>query len=216
MCSSFAGLRPLAAPQDEGKSTKEISRHHKIMVSPSGLISLIGGKWTTYRKMAEDAVEYAIMVGELMERPCTTRDTRIHGYTDVKEETITPMIVYGSDREEVENLEFTEQPGISGKRDSISTVQEESTTIHHAKWLSEKLGIRKTQVIWAVREEMARSLEDVMARRTRALFLDARESMDIAPDAAGLMAAELGRGSEWIKRQVEQYRELARKYLVKV
>ena len=79
--SVFAGLRPLAACIEEGKATKEISRHHKTMVSVSGLISVIGGKWTTYRKMAEDAVNYAVMIGKLSQKECITGNLPIHGYT---------------------------------------------------------------------------------------------------------------------------------------
>ena len=205
--SSFAGLRPLAAPESEGKSTKEISRHHKVMVSPSGLISVIGGKWTTYRKMAEDAVDYAIMVGELPEHQCVSRDIKIHGYTSGPGDGINPMSVYGSEQDMVEKLEIPEQENRDEGSGNRSPGSENI-------WLSESLGIMKAQVIWAARNEMARTLEDVLARRTRALFLDARLSMDIAPDAAGLLAAELDRDSSWIKRQVSQYLELAKKYLV--
>ncbi|MCK4748221.1 MAG: glycerol-3-phosphate dehydrogenase/oxidase, partial [Bacteroidales bacterium] len=88
--SAFAGLRPLAAPESEEKSTREISRHHKVLVSVSGLISVIGGKWTTYRKMAEDAVDYAIMVGELPEHPCITHNLQIHGHTKETADGISP------------------------------------------------------------------------------------------------------------------------------
>jgi glycerol-3-phosphate dehydrogenase len=205
--SSFAGLRPLAAPEGEGKSTKEISRHHKVMVSISGLISVIGGKWTTYRKMAEDAVDYAIMVGELPENPCITHEVKIHGYTQETGELISPMNVYGSERQEVENI--TNQNTSSGLSEHDSLASQ-----HESIWLSESLQIRKSQVIWAVRHEMARSLEDVLARRTRALFLDARESIKIAPDAASLLAAELGKDQSWAENQIMQYKELAKKYLV--
>ncbi|MFC2081527.1 FAD-dependent oxidoreductase [Bacteroidota bacterium] len=192
--SSFAGLRPLAAPESEGKSTKEISRHHKVMVSVSGLISVIGGKWTTYRKMAEDAVDYAIMVGELPESPCLTRNIRIHGYTDKTEDYMSPMSVYGSDRSEVENTD------VPGGQD----------------WLSESLRIKKSQIVWAVQKEMARTLEDVLARRTRALFLDASESMKIAPEAANLLAIELGRDQAWKEEQLRNFQKLTKNYLVKI
>ncbi len=189
--SMFAGLRPLAAPESEGKPTREISRHHKVMVSVSGLVSVIGGKWTTYRKMAEDAVDYAIMVGSLPDRPCLTRDIRIHGYA---EGTVPgdPMRAYGSDRAEVESLDPPDR----------------------SPWLSGILKIRKSQVIWAARKEMARTLEDVLARRTRALFLDARESLEIAPGAAELLAGELGKDSVWTAEQLRHYGELARNYMV--
>jgi glycerol-3-phosphate dehydrogenase len=188
--SAFAGLRPLAAPETPGKATKEISRHHKIMVSVSGLVSVIGGKWTTYRKMAEDAVDYAIMVGGLPDQPCLTQSIRIHGYSGETTDYNSPMHVYGTERNEVEEMDL------------------------QVEYLSESLQITKSQVIWAVRKEMARTLEDVLARRTRALFLDVRESLAMAPEAARLMATELGKGNEWIRDQLDQYGLLARRYLV--
>jgi len=211
--SSFAGLRPLAAPEGEGKSTKEISRHHKVMVSVSGLISVIGGKWTTYRKMAEDAVDYAIMVGELPENPCITRDVKIHGYTTETDDWISPTSIYGSHRSEVENLD-----ALPDQDSSISKTKGSFPDDPAGKggtvWLSESLQIRKSQVIWAARHEMAQSLEDVLARRTRALFLDARESMKIATQSADLLAGELGKEKAWAEKQIEQYQDLAKKYLV--
>lgn len=190
--SSFAGLRPLAAPESEGKATREISRHHKVLVSVSGLISVIGGKWTTYRKMAEDAVDYAIMVGELEEKDCLTRDIRIHGFFEGPEGSLSPSSVYGSERQSMEEL------GISMEE----------------PWLSKSLEILKSQVIWAVRYEMARTLEDVLARRTRALFLDARESLKIAPEAARIMAFELGQDENWIENQYSGFAEIAGNYIL--
>ena len=161
------------------------------MVSVSGLVSVTGGKWTTWRKMAEDAVEYAIMAGGLPERPCLTRDIRIHGFDPGASGSESPLNVYGSERSEVEEL--NRQDG---------------------KFLSKSLNILNSQILWAARKEMARTLEDVLARRTRALFLDARESMAIAPEAARLLASELGRDEEWIREQLKQYESLARGYLV--
>jgi len=194
--SVFAGLRPLAASGDDDKSTKEISRHHKVMVSVSGLISVIGGKWTTYRKMAEDAVDYAIMVGELPERKCHTHHLPVHGYEGATGLTANPLSVYGQDRSRIEDI---------GHK-----------TFGTDRYLSESLGIEKAQVIWAVREEMARTLEDVLARRTRALFLDAKESLRIAPEAARLMVDELGRDPNWIQDQLDSYKRLASNYLIDV
>jgi glycerol-3-phosphate dehydrogenase len=198
--SAFAGLRPLAAPWGEGKSTREISRHHKILVSVSGLVSVIGGKWTTYRKMAEDAVDYAIMVGELPDNPCLTRDIKIHGYTENPGDRLDPMSVYGSERRDIESLECEVLDYATGSGRNIL--------------LSESLQISGSQIIWAARNEMARTLEDVLARRTRALFLDARESIAMAPETASLLAAELARDRDWIKEQVRLYGELAENYLI--
>ena len=194
--SVFAGLRPLAASGDDEQSTKEISRHHKVMVSVSGLISVIGGKWTTYRKMAEDAVDYAVMVGELPERKCHTHHLPVHGYEGATGLTVNPLSVYGQDRSRIEDI---------GHK-----------TFGADRYLSKSLGIEKAQVIWAVREEMARTLEDVLARRTRALFLDAKESLRIAPEAAGIMAAEFEYDNSWEKIQLDQYLQLARSFTINI
>ncbi len=189
--SVFAGLRPLAAPEGEEKATKEISRHHKILISISGLITITGGKWTTYRKMAEDTIDNAILVGGLEERKSITENLMIHSYkknVDYRDS----LSVYGTDVAAVASVE-NEKKAYSGL-------------------LSEKLKIRKSQVIWAVRKEMARNVEDVLARRTRALFLDARESIRIAEETAVLMAGEMGKSKKWIRDQVKSYKELASGY----
>jgi glycerol-3-phosphate dehydrogenase len=190
----FAGLRPLAAPQGEGKRTKDISRRHKVTVSPSGLITIVGGKWTSYRRMAEDAVNEAIKTGQLPGKMCVTSSMRIHGFDDTIQAGANPCSPYGSDLLNLDKIE-NESEDFKG-------------------FLSDKLEIKKSQIIWAVREEMARTLEDTLARRTRALFLDARESMRIAPEAAQLMAKELGRGEDWITSQLKEFNELAKGYLV--
>lgn len=190
--SVFAGLRPLAKPEDEQKTTKEISRGHKILISVSGLITIIGGKWTTYRKMAEDTIEKAIMLGGLPERNCITQHLPIHGFCmDINAYT-DPMAPYGLDKEAVLSI---------GKEEEVL-----------AGFLSEKLHIYKSQVAWAVRKEMARTVEDVLARRTRALFLDARESLRIAPEVAGIMARELGQGKHWKTGQLKAFEEVAKNY----
>ena len=190
--SVFAGLRPLAKPEGGKKATKEISRGHKILISISGLITIIGGKWTTYRRMAEDTIEKAIMLGGLPERECITRHLPVHGYRMDLDPISDPLAPYGLDKEEI-----------------IALSEEEN---NWEGWLSEKLQIRKSQVAWAVRKEWARTVEDVLARRTRALFLDARESIRIAPAVAALMAQELKKDREWEKQQVEQYTAVAKNY----
>ncbi len=190
----FAGLRPLAAPQDDGKRTRDISRRHKITVSPSGLITIVGGKWTSYRKMAEDAVNTAINSGQLSKRECVTYNMHIHGYDESVEAGADPCSPYGADYPNLGKIE-NESENFKG-------------------FLSEKLKIRKSQIIQAVREEMARTPEDALARRTHAMFLDARESLLIAPETARLMARELGRGEEWIASQLKEFNELVKGYLV--
>ena len=190
--SIFAGLRPLAASQgDDDKSTKEISRHHKVLISLSGLITLTGGKWTTYRKMGEDAVDKAVLLAGLPERKSITETLMIHSYsTNVSLDN--PNSVYGSDLKAVEAI-ATEDKKYEGL-------------------LSEELQISKAQLIWAVREEMAITVEDFLARRTRALLLDARESIAICDVVANMMADELGFNKDWVSSQVKEYKELARGY----
>ncbi len=190
--SIFAGLRPLAAPQDgEEKSTKEISRHHKVLISLSGLITLTGGKWTTYRKMGEDAVDKAILLAGLPERKSITENLMIHSYS--KSVSLNdPNSVYGSDLGSIED--------ISDEKDRYKGL------------LSEELQISRAQLIWAIREEMARTVEDFLARRTRALFLDARESIKMVDEVAAMMAAELGQNNSWIKKQIADFKNLAKGY----
>jgi glycerol-3-phosphate dehydrogenase len=189
--SVFAGLRPLAKPEDEKKATKEISRGHRIIISVSGLITIIGGKWTTYRKMAEDTIEKAIMLAGLPERECITKHMPVHGYT-MDFEPGDPLAVYGLEKEDL--LELAEED---------SSMNE---------WISEKLEIIKAQVVWGVRNELARTVEDVLARRTRALFLDARESIRIAPEVAKIMAAELGKDARWESNQIRAFENTAKNY----
>lgn len=189
--SVFAGLRPLAAAQDDEKSTKEISRHHKVLISLSGLITITGGKWTTYRKMGEDAVDKAILLAGLPERKSITENMMIHGYTrDMSLSDIDS--VYGTDLAAMKAL-AAEYPTYGGM-------------------LSEILKISRAQLLWAICHEMTRTVEDFLARRTRALFLDARESIAISREVAELMAHEMGHDSNWIEDQVMQYRELAKNY----
>jgi glycerol-3-phosphate dehydrogenase len=193
LLSVFAGLRPLAAPQNDSSKTKEISRSHKMIVSASGLITIIGGKWTTYRKMAEDTVNKAIETGELKSTSCKTMDLPIHGSMhDVK--WADHLYFYGSDREQVLAL-VNENP--------------EWTIKLHPKY--EYL---KAQVIWAVRHEMARTVEDVLARRIRLLFLDAKAAMEAAPLAAALMADELKKDRLWQEDQVALFNKVAVNYLL--
>lgn len=191
--SLFTGLRPLAAPVRDGKRTKEISRGHKILESKSGLVTIIGGKWTTYRKMAEDVVS-RVATGRLtIDKKPRTRHLRIHGYqqgVDFSE----PLYWYGSDREAL--LELIEKDPSMGEQ------------------ISESLSIIKAQVVWSVQKEMARSVEDFLSRRTRAIQLDARESIRIAPEVAEIMARELGYDKEWESIQCESFISLASTYLL--
>lgn len=190
--SVFAGLRPLAAPSGDKKRTREISRSHKIIVSPSGLLTMIGGKWTTFRKMAEDLVNRAESVNKWPRTRSVSRGIQIHGFKKVVDYS-DPFYVYGTDKDEITGL-TAENPALS-------------------EYLSESLGIIKAQIIWAVRNEMAMCVEDFLSRRTRCILLDAAESMRIAPEVARIMAKEMGKDEEWENAQVEEFMELGRRYL---
>jgi glycerol-3-phosphate dehydrogenase len=188
--SRFAGLRPLAAPTKETGSTKEISRSHKIMVTASGLLSIIGGKWTTYRKMAEDTIDRAIKIGNLPPVPCNTRTIKIHGSTDSL--PAAPLAIYGSDADGIRLL-IAEDPRLGEK-------------------LAPALPYLAAEVVWAVRNEMARTVEDVLARRLRLLFLDAKAATTIAPGVAQLMSAELSKDETWAASQLRSFNEMAKQY----
>jgi glycerol-3-phosphate dehydrogenase len=191
--SVFTGLRPLAAPSGKGQKTKEISRGHKILVSQSGLVSITGGKWTIYRKMAEDVVK-RVARGRLPYgcKPVTA-SLKIHGH-DETVDPLDPYYWYGSDRRKLTGL-IAEDPDL-------------------AELLSTELSIIKAQVIWAVREEMARTVEDFLARRTRAIQLDAAESIRVAPLVAEIMAAELGFDKTWEKGQLRDFTRVAQCHLL--
>jgi glycerol-3-phosphate dehydrogenase len=191
--SVFAGLRPLTYNGDDPEETKEVSRNHQVAVSLSGLITASGGKWTTYRKMGEDIVDKAILVGGLDERSCITKNMPIHGYAK-NLHSKDHLEIYGSDKMAILQM-MDETPEIKA-------------TLHP------KLEYTEAEVLWAVREEMARTVEDVLARRTRALFLDARASIEMAPKVAEIMAWELNRDGDWVKQQVENYHELAANYIL--
>ena len=187
----FAGLRPLAAPQGDGKKTKEISRSHKIIVSDSELITIIGGKWTTFRRMAQDTIDKAIELHKVPEKKCVTETLHIHGYdTDINHEE--DLHFYGSDRKEISKIEL-ENP-------------------EFAKRLLPKYEYTFACVVFAVRNEMALKLEDVLARRIRLLLLDAKGAVNIAKDVAKVMANELNKDQEWIDKEVEEFTELAKIY----
>jgi glycerol-3-phosphate dehydrogenase len=189
----YAGLRPLV--KGEGK-TSTLSRDHVIHVDASGLLTITGGKWTTYRHMAEDCVDHAITLGRLRDEPCRTKDLKIHGYlegapgADNKDEHLS---VYGSDAEAIRTL---------AKGSTLGAPM-------HAD-----LPYTGAEVVWAARAEMARTVEDALARRTRALFLNARGASAMAEPAAKLLAAELGRDRMWIGAQVEEFRALAKQYML--
>lgn len=193
--SVFAGLRPLAAPKSnaDGTKTKEISRSHKIVISDSGLVTITGGKWTTYRDMAEDVLNKAEQIAGFEHKECKTRHLRIHGYKENVDRS-NFNYVYGSDIDNIRAIE-KEQPEMAAK-------------------LHPNYDYTGSEVVWAVRAEMALTVEDVIARRLRTLFLDARAAIDIAPQVAAIMAKEMTKDSAWETEQVASFVELAQGYLL--
>jgi glycerol-3-phosphate dehydrogenase len=191
--SVFAGLRPLAAPEKEGQETKEISRNHKITISLSGLITIIGGKWTTYRQMGEDLIEKAKLLGGLADIECRTKHLEIHGFT-MNPEFGDHFYVYGSDKPKLMEL--------IGENKAYSEP------------LDEELPYVVGQVIWAVRKEMALHIEDVIARRLRALFLNTEASMRMAPIVAHYMAKELNKDDNWIKKELANFNRIAQTFML--
>jgi glycerol-3-phosphate dehydrogenase len=185
--SVFTGIRPLVKA-GEASNTATLSRDHTIHISSSGLLTIAGGKWTTYRKMAEDAVDHAIVLARLTERPCVTRDLHIHGFHRHSQE-FGSLAIYGSDAPAIEELSHT-RPELGEN-------------------LHADLKLIGAEVVWAVRHEMARMVEDVLARRHRALFLNASAALEIAPNVAQLMAAELRRDELWQDSQLTAFRDTA-------
>jgi glycerol-3-phosphate dehydrogenase len=189
--SVFTGIRPLVRAS-EAASTAALSREHTIHVARSGLLTVAGGKWTTYRKMAEDCVDHAATLAKLDERPCVTTSLPIHGHHPHPEQ-FSDLSYYGSDAVAVQEL-MRAEPAL-GRR------------------LSEEPPVYAAQVVWAARQEMARTVDDVLARRTRTLFLNAKAAIALAPEVAKLMAAELGRDEQWQRDQVAEFTALAQGYL---
>ena len=192
--SIFTGIRPLVRV-GEVEKTAALSRDHTISISNSGLLTIAGGKWTTYRKMAKDAVDHAMTLGRLEERPCPTAELRIHGHEE-NARRFGELAVYGSDAAAVRSVMLSE-PGM-GER------------------LHSELPIFAAQIAWAARHEMARTVDDVLARRTRALYLNAKAAVAMAGRAAEILARELGRDSAWQQDQLRQFNDVARHYVVNI
>lgn len=193
--SVFAGLRPLAAPEKEGKSTKEVSRSHKIIVSDTGLITITGGKWTTYRKIAEDIIDKAIETGHLPKKRCKTEHIAIHGNTktDTKGRE-DHLYIYGTDIPKIKLLQ-EQEPELKEK-------------------LHPDYDYTLAEVVWAIRHEMARTIDDVLSRRVRLLFLDARAAIAVAEKVAQLLAKELNHDQIWTKNQIADFKTLANGFLL--
>ena len=194
--SLFAGIRPLVRPDagsgdggsgDGGSETKSLSRDHTIMVSAKGLITITGGKWTTVRKMGEDCVDRASELAGLPLNDRNTTQLKLHGAIDSPTST-----VYGTDEEKISQI--------------IADTPELGVQLHP------DLPIRAAEVVWATRHEMARTVEDILARRTRAMFLNIRAARVMAPAVATLMAQELGRDAQWQTNQIAEFEKTAKRF----
>ncbi|QHN04509.1 glycerol-3-phosphate dehydrogenase/oxidase [Granulicella sp. WH15] len=192
--SIYVGIRPLVkAAGAEGSKTSALSRDHTIQIDGAGLLTIVGGKWTTYRHMAEDCVDHAITLGSLKDTPCVTADLHVHGYLQNAQE-LGALAVYGTDAAAVQAL-ANERPELAEK-------------------LHPELPYIGAEIVWAAQHEMSRTLDDALARRTRALLLNARATVEAAPKVAELLAAELGRDAGWAEEQVRSFTELAQQYIL--
>ncbi len=188
--SVYTGIRPLVKAGG-GANTAALSRDHTIHIDESGVLTITGGKWTTYRHMAEDCVNHAMTLGKLPERPCATRQLKIHGFHPPEPE-MGHLSVYGSDAEAIQEL-------IRGDQEL-------------GRPLVEGLPYTGAEVVWGARMEMARTVEDILARRTRSLFLNSKAAIDCAPKVAELLAAELGYGAEWHAAELNRFMPIARTF----
>ncbi len=190
--SMWSGLRPLV--RRKGARTSQLSRDHSILVSPTGLITVAGGKWTTYRRMGQDAIDRVCAVAALPKSPSRTLEMKLHGWVNIPAANAPEWErVYGSDLPAIQSLSSND-PRLE-------------------ELLHPRLPYRKREVVWAARNEMARTVEDVLARRTRALFLDARAAIEAAPAVACLLAGELAKCDSWRDQQVATFVQAARGYL---
>lgn len=193
LLSIFSGLRPLVTGNHA--RTSKLSREHHIDISASGMVTVAGGKWTTYRRMAEDTLDFAISNELLPPGECISKATKLRGaptLAEAKALRAHPFSQYGTDAP------------------AIATLSRDNPSL--GALLDEALPYTAAEVVYAVREEMARTLEDVLSRRTRSLLLDARAAARAAPLVATLMARELGYGKDWIQSQVAAFDQLSRRF----
>ena len=189
--SIWSGQRPLA--RELAGKTSQISRDHRILISESGLVTITGGKWTTYRRMGEDAIDQASEVASLEKRPSATVSLKLHGWMEIPNGQPAWEQVYGADLPSLQKL--------SDERPELNEL------IHPT------LPYRLREVVWAARYEMARTVEDVLARRTHALFLNARAAIEAAPEVASLLGKELKRSESWMKEDLTRFLSLAEGYV---
>jgi len=190
--SVFAGIRPLVSSSDTS-DTAEISREHQIRIAASGLLTIAGGKWTTYRKMAEDVVDHAAILAGLEPRECATESLDIHG-AHPHAERYGDLAAYGADAPALRALL--------------------RSNVRYREPIHERLPATHGEVVWFVRHEMARMVDDVLSRRTRSIVLDARAASEAARPVAETMAGELGYGDAWVDEQVEEFTRIAEAYVL--
>ena len=191
--SVFVGIRPLVQSRN-AKNTARLSRDHTIEIDKSNLLTITGGKWTTYRRMAEDAVNQAVKIADLPKKSSPTKDLKIHGFCE-NSESFGDLAIYGIDAEKIGEL-INENPHLSEK-------------------LHKDLPYCAAEIVWTTRNEMANTVEDILARRTRALFLDAKAAIEIAPKVAQIMREELRKDKNWIDEQIREFNNVAKNYFVK-
>ncbi len=190
--STFAGIRPLV--KASSSNTASLARDHTIRMDAPGLLTITGGKWTTYREMAEQCVDRVERLAKWKHRPSETAHLHLHGYC--KNATgFGALASYGTDAS------------------AIRAIAENDASL--AGPLHPDLPIIAAEVVWAVRAEMARTVEDVLARRTRALFLNAKAAREMAPQVAALMARELGHDAAWSSAQLQAFEAVSRGYCVR-
>lgn len=190
--SVFAGVRPLVK-NNHDSDTASLSRDSVVDISKSGMLTITGGKWTNYRKMAEECVDHAIVLGNLEYRPCVTKNLNIHGYHQ-NQEQLGNLKYYGSDAILIKELQR--------EHDDYGRVVGE--------------GVLETEaeVIWVVRNEMARTLDDVMSRRFRLTFLNVQLALSVASRVADIMARELGEDEAWKDAQIKEYSKVAKHFMI--
>jgi glycerol-3-phosphate dehydrogenase len=198
--SVFVGIRPLVK-SGGAKNTAKLSREHTIAVSQSGLVTICGGKWTTYRRMAEDCVNRVAELVDLEARSCATAELPLQGSADTE------------DTEDIESEPCPEHLRVYGS-DATEIVRLSKMEARLAEPLHESLPFQAIQVIWAVHNEMARTVDDVLSRRTRMLLLNAQAAIDSAAKVAELMATELGKDDRWQQSQVEEFKRIAQGYCI--
>ena len=186
--SVFCGLRPLISNSNEQTKTKELSREHILYKTADGALHILGGKWTTYRLMGEEAIDMLIKNGSKKFSPSKTSALKLKGYAS-NIDFQDPLHVYGSEVKNIKKLGTTAS-------------------------FSDKLYISEAVIRYAVQYEMAMTLEDVLARRTRALFLNSGEAVRLAPKVAKIMAEDLGKDTAWVTEQCNLFINLSSNYNV--